>query len=63
MAPQEQKSQPQCPQCTFLTTGAPAENIEIFHLTVYYSTYTLSAQKTTVENILKMLGKQIKFLK
>lgn len=64
MAPQEQKSQPQCPQCTFLTTGAPAESIEIiFHLTVYYSAHTLSAQKTTVENILKMLGKQIKFLK
>lgn len=26
MVPQEQNSQSQCPQCTFLMTGAPAEN-------------------------------------
>lgn len=64
MAPQEQKSQPQYPQCTFLMTGAPAENIEIiFHLTAYQAACRLSSQKTTVESILKMLRKRIKILK
>lgn len=29
MVPQEQNSQPQCPQCTSLMTDAPAESIEI----------------------------------
>lgn len=48
VVPQEENSQSQYPQCIFLMTGAPAENIEIFNLTVHgsvYSVYRLPSQK------------------
>lgn len=52
MVPQELNSQPQCPQCTFLMTGAPAENIEIiFNAIVCDGDHRLSSQDGTVINI------------
>lgn len=52
MVPQERNSQSQCPQCTFLMTGAPAENIEIiFNGLGCDGDHRLSSQEKIVVNI------------